>query len=258
MSLQRVFKKSYIEELQTNINVSDYLQDSFPYDESRCAKLYGIQHPEGLQEKLDPTPDGDLQSAIAIYEAYKDISPLLAQQDDLWVYLTHVDLFEYVKKRWPIIVGDGDDLDKVKRFIVNHWFRNTERFIRTTFAGFWWDVHMTIDNDRVNKYELTQYLFSNTEFRTSSFGELGLIRHKEAMIGIIEFIAENEALFSNGFNAKARFIRHLFDIIGGYKNLTYLKRQFFKETLEKYKEALLPLHDTSESKVGSSLYNEIN
>ena len=61
---------------------------------SQVVRLYGINHPEGLLERLDPSSEGDLQSAIAIYEAYEDITPLFAQQDDLWVYLTHVDLFD--------------------------------------------------------------------------------------------------------------------------------------------------------------------
>lgn len=244
MALQRVFKKSYIDELRNNINVADYLQDSFPYDESRCAKLYGIQHPEGLLEKLDPTPDGDLQSAIAIYEAYKDISPLLAQQDDLWVYLTHVDLFEYVKKRWPIMVGD--DVDKVKNFIGNHWFRHTKHLFRTTLAGLWWQVYLTKDETRDDPYELTKVYFNcGTDFG-QKFGELSLIRHHEAMIGILEFLGENPEILSYHQEARGQFISRYFNLIGGFTHLCSHDRYFFKKELSKLKERILEVKNISD------------
>ena len=158
MALQRVFKPSYMDYLKQNITVEAYLVDHFNYDHSQAWPLYGVTQPEGLLERLDPTPDGDLQTAIAIYEAYHDISPLMAQQDDLWVYLTHVDLFEYVKKRWPI--PSKIEEDKKQRFIENHWFHNPTNFLRTTFAGLWWNVFMTVDKDREDKYELTKIMYN--------------------------------------------------------------------------------------------------
>ena len=36
--------------------------------------------------------------------------------------------------------------------------------MRTTFAGFWWNVRLTISPELDDKYELTRYLFKNTEF----------------------------------------------------------------------------------------------
>lgn len=256
MALQKVFKRGYMDYLKNNIRVADYLQETFPIDKTQVVPLHGLNHPEGLLELLDPSPDGDLQTAIAIYEAYPDISPLMAQQDDLWVYLTHADLFQYVKKRWPNIETGGKTKDPIG-YITNHWFGNHQFFLRTTFAGLWWNIYLTIDDSRSNKYELSEFLFKNQEFRTTSFGELPLIRHREAMIGILEFLKENQSLFESGFNGKARYIRHLFDVIGGYKNLSSLKRDYFKSTLYKYLNTLATIRDAKEAKAGADIYNEI-
>ena len=256
MALQKVFKKGYMDYLKNNIKIEDYLQDVFPIDKTQVVSLYGISQPEGLLEQLEPTDDGDFQSAIAIYEAYRDISPLFAMQDDLWIYLTHVDLFDYVKRRWPEIEKGGKSGNSYN-YIIDHWFHNRFHLFRTTFAGFWWNIYLTVDEQRENKYELSQFLFKNQEFRTSSFGELPIIRHKEAMIGILEFLYENQDLFNSGFNAKARYIRHLFEVLGGYKNLTSLPRDYFKTTLYKYKETLASVHDAKEAKAGANIYNEI-
>ncbi len=256
MALQPVFKRSYIEYLKTHIRPEDYLGDHFEYDRTQVVRLYGISQPEDLLLQLDPTPEGDYKSAIAIYEAYKDITPLFAQQDDLWVYLTHVDLFEYVKKRWPDL-EHGGKAGNVVDYITDHWFRNRFQFLRTSIAGLWWDIYLTSDNERSNPYELSEFLFKNQEFRTSSFGELPLIRHKEAMIGILEFLKENSSLFDAGFNAKARYIRHLFDMVGGYKNLSFMSRDFFKNLLYQHLELIKTMRDAKEAKAGAEIYNDI-
>lgn len=256
MALQPVFKRSYIEYLKTHIRPEDYMGDHFEYDRTQVVRLYGIPQPEDLIRKLDPTPDGDIQSAIAIYEAYKNITPLFAQQDDLWVYLTHADLFEYVKKRWPDVEHGGRSGNNVD-YITDHWFRNRFQFLRTSIAGLWWNIYMTCDTGRTNPYELSYLLFKNQEFRTSSFGELPLIRHKEAMIGILEFLQENKFLFDTGFNARARYIRHLFDVIGGYKNLSFMPRDFFKKQLYQHLKQIELMHDAKDAKAGAVIYNNI-
>lgn len=244
MALQKVFKKSYIDELRNNIRVEDYLQDSFQYDESRCAKLYGIQHPEGLLEKLDPTPEGDLQSAIAIYEAYKDISPLLAQQDDLWVYLTHVDLFPYVKKRWPIVVDD--ELEKNKGFIASHWFRHSKHLFRTSIAGLWWQVHLTYDETREDPYELTKVYFScGTDFY-QKFGELQLIRHRDAMIGVLEFLKDNPEILKECFVARGQYISRYFNLLGATTQLSYLDSAQIRRILDNRKSEILRITSVDE------------
>lgn len=229
MALQPVFKRSYIEYLKTHIRPSEYMGDHFEYDRSQVVRLYGIQQPEDLLQKLDPSPDGDLKSAIAIYEAYKDITPLFAQQDDLWVYLTHVDLFEYVKKRWPI---KGEDNEKQVSDIQNHWFRNPTKFLRTTFAGYWWQVFLTKDEERDNPYELTEVFFNSSQEFFARFSETALIRHKEAMIGILEFIKDHPELSGTGFDPKGQYIYRLFNSLGGYKLLSGLDRTYFRKILE--------------------------
>lgn len=45
MELQKVFKKSYMEELRRNIHVSDYQGESFPYDPSKVKSLANVYKP---------------------------------------------------------------------------------------------------------------------------------------------------------------------------------------------------------------------
>ncbi len=254
MSLQKVFTPSYTQYLKNNIQVENYQKDEFPFDRTQTRSLTGVVYQEDLLSKLDPTAGGDLETAIAIYEAFQNISPVYAQQEELWTYLTHVDLFDYVKERWEI-PSDATDEEKINH-IEHHWFRDKFQFTRTTFAGFWWNVYLTISPDLEDKYELTRYLFKNTEFRTSSFGELPLIRYQGAMKGILEFVRDNESMFGSGFNAKARYIRHLFNILGGYKNIASLPSEFFYNILENKKNIIKDIHEAKDVKAGASIYND--
>ncbi|MBQ6079665.1 MAG: hypothetical protein IJK93_05230 [Muribaculaceae bacterium] len=238
MALQPVFKKGYIDYLKNHINPSLYMGDHFEYDRSQVVPLYGVPKPEGLLEQLDSKPDGDLQTAIAIYEAFPNLTPLFAQQDDLWVYLTHADLFKYVKERWPL-QNETDD-EKKRRFIENHWFHNPTNFLRTTFAGLWWNVFMTVDENREDKYELTKVMYNcGQDWRIMRFGELSLVRNKESMTGVLEFLAENPEIVKNNFDARGQFISRYFNILGGTKQLSALNRDQFKAILYNLKDRIL-------------------
>lgn len=232
MELQRVFKHSYMDYLRRHIHIEDYQQEQFPYDESKTKHLANVYHPEGLLDKMDP--DDDFKSAVALFEAYKSLTPLVASLPDLWVYLTHVDLFHYVQQRWPKVMEEGVD----EKYILNHWHENNY-FMRTTFAGLWWHTYLTFDEGRKDPYELTEVLFKNQDFRLLRFGELNLIRHRPAMQGILEYLLENPEVMNTSFAAKGQYISRYFNMIGGTKNLAFMDKDYFKDVLEHIKPTLM-------------------
>ena len=179
MELQKVFKKSYMEDLRRNIQISDYQGETFPFDPSKVKALANVYKPAGLLDRLDP--DDDFTTAVELYKAYDTVTPLLASLPDLWVYLAHVDLFPYVQQRHSDVLKD----DVTEKYIVNHWFENDVSVFRMALPSAWWSVYLSVDNERENPFELTEILFKNQELRTNSFGPLSLIRHREAMKGIL-------------------------------------------------------------------------
>ena len=235
MALQKVFKETYIEALKSNILPENYAGDVFPFDESQIRYLANIEHPEGLLEKMNP--ENDLESAIAIYEAYKNLTPLSASKIELWVYLTHVDLFNYVQKRWPNVLNGTADV----KYIQEHWFRSSDGIIRTTLANLWWSVWGSVDESREDKYELTRMLFRHEEVRTRNFGASTLFRHREAIIGILEFLVENPDVSDVHFIGRCIYITRYFNRLGAVKQLAYMDRDFFKNELMKKKPVLLSI-----------------
>ena len=237
MNLQKVFKESYVKDLRdrvkAGINLTDYSKEDFPYDKTMVRSIANLHQPENLLDKMDFADD--LVSAKALYESYKDMSPLLASNDAFWTYLTHIDLFTYVQQRWPkVLRGEAD-----KTYIENHWFQGGNAFFQLTLSGLWWSVYCTIDEKRGErrKYEITDFLFNHINYR--ELAGTSLFRHKEAVIGIIEFLMENPTLSESYTKWRIRYIMKYFNQLGAVKLLSYFNRDFFKAELEKKKDVLL-------------------
>lgn len=232
MALQKVFREAYVETLRSNIDPAKYAGESFDYDESQVHYMANVHQPEGLIDRMDE--HDDLKSAIELYEGYWELTPLAASKNDIWTYLTHVDLFSYMQKRFPDVKnGDVD-----AKYIRERWFRNTQGTIRSSLAGLWWSVYCSVDESREDKYELTRMLFQNDNIRTHYFGRSTFFRHKEAVIGILEFLVENPDISNVHFNSRCIYIVQYFNRLGAIKQLAYMDRSFFKEELMKKKEVL--------------------
>ena len=241
MALQKVFKEAYVEALRSSIDPDNYAGEAFVFDETQVRYMANVHHPEGLQEKMNP--DNLLESAIALYEAYPDLTPLSASKMELWAYLSHVDLFEYMQRRFPAVKDGTAD----EKYIKEHWFRSSQGTIRSSLAGLWWSVYCSVDETRKDKYELTKVLFQQDSIRTHYFGNSITFRHREAIIGILEFLVENPDVSRVHFNSRCIYIAQYFNRLGAVKQLAYMDRQFFKEELMKKKPVLLTV--TSKAQV---------
>lgn len=241
MALQKVFKEAYVEALRSSIDPEKYAGEAFEYDDTQVRYMANVHHPEGLLEKMNP--DNLLESAIALYEAYPDLTPLSASKMELWAYLSHVDLFEYMQKRFPAVTDGTAD----EKYIKEHWFRSSQGTIRSSLAGLWWSVYCSVDETREDKYELTKVLFQQDSIRTHYFGNSITFRHREAIIGILEFLVENPDVSRVHFNSRCIYIAQYFNRLGAVKQLAYMDRNFFKEELMKKKPVLLTV--TSKAQV---------
>lgn len=255
MELQKTFKESYTKELRDAVksgeNLSKYKDEHFDLESSKIKRLANLYEPYDLGQKLAGLEDDDFKAAIVVYEAYKDITLLIASNESFWAYLTHTSMFNYTQKRWPKVFEDSVEPD----YILDHWFFGKSIF-RNAAASLWWTVHNTVDEERQNKYELTSIMFKNYTLRTMTFGTTSLIRHREAMIGILEFLLENPEITDNYFENRGRFISKYFNLLGAVKQLASLDRHFFKQKCEKMKDKILSITTREQVEHDDSLYND--
>ncbi len=256
MELQKTFKESYTATLKDNVksgvSIPLYKEESFDVDETQVKRLAGIYAPEGLGDKMLDNAYDDFSAAKTIFEAYENISPLLASNESFWVYLTHTELFNYMKHRWPNVRSEAVS----SNYILDHWFIGGQGIMRNAPANLWWTIHNTIDRTRDDKYELSALMFKNYSLRTNTFGISTLIRHREAMIGILEFILENPIISEESFEYRGQFIAKYFNRLGAVKQLAYLDRDYFKNKCESMKNKILSVTSREQVVNAESLYND--
>lgn len=257
MQLQKTFTENYMKTLRDAVksgtNIPLYAKEKFEIDQTYVKRLANVYAPEGLAATLDNVYTDDFKSAVAIYEAYKDISTLLASNEAFWAYLTHVDLFSYTQKRWLKVLNNNCPSD----YILDHWFVDTKGLLRNAIASLWWSVKNTVDEERENKYELTEILFKNYTLRVITFGASQLIRHREAMLGILSFLKDNPTITNNAFEIRGRYIAKYFNRLGAVKQLAYLKRDFFYNTCESMKDKILQVTKLEQLN-DEQLFNDLN
>ena len=256
MELQKTFKDSYIttlkDQVKSGVAIPLYGQDAFEVDETQVKRLAAVYAPEGLREKMLQYVNDDFMGAKTLYEAYSNISPLLASNESFWAYLTHTTLFKYMQQRWSNVL-DGTS---TSNYILDHWFVSSQGLIRNALANLWWNIHNTIDSTREDPYELSEIVFKNYTLRTMTFGISTLIRHREVMIGILEFLKENPTITAESFENRGRFIVKYFNRLGAVKQLAYLERDYFKTKCESMKEKILSISTRDQVVNDESLYND--
>lgn len=242
LQLQKTFKESYAKTLRDAVKSGEslplYREECFTIDETHVKRLANVYAPEGLENKLNPTKEGDFQSAVAVFEAFENISPLLASSEIFWAYVTHTTMFNYAQERWPNV----DNKDN----ILDHWFVGPHGILRNAAAALWWGVYTTIDKSREDKYELTKILFKNYTMRVNTFGSSTLIRHREAMIGILSFLHDNPDVMEKS-EPRCLFITKYFNRLGSSKQLAYLDRTFYYDTLLKIKSKIMQVNTREET-----------
>ena len=146
---QSILTKPYIEkvfdEVTNGIGLERFLSDAFPFDEAFFLHTAQVRQPENLLSKMIPTTDGDFKSAVALYEAYKYLSPLQAIDSQLWESLSLTDLFPYMQKRWGL--KECKD-EKELKSSIQAYVQNAEV---PTLAGFLEEIALYTDLEQYNE-----------------------------------------------------------------------------------------------------------
>lgn len=260
MELQRLYTDTFVAQLRKNVTPEKYQnEESFDIENPEYTQLGNIynmaadiaplENPDTEREgekrkRMIPDKNHDFESAVALFEAYKDLSPYIASRAGFWVYLSHNELYSYVKKRWS-------DSDKIEE----HWFKIGRRGF---LSGLWWAVYCTYDDTKEGdeRYWLTKQLFINQTFRTRTFfiSRNGL--NKEALKGILSFMSKYPELFKRGSGeARLDYIRKYFGRLRSTKELTAFENDYFTYELERKMPAIELVTDTAQVRHDKRVWN---
>lgn len=80
----------------------------------------------------------DLKDSLLIADVLKDLSPSLANEERIWARLSHVEAFDYSKRRW---LQNGMSDEDVLGSVEKHFFARTQTRLRDDHAlsRLWWN-----------------------------------------------------------------------------------------------------------------------
>jgi hypothetical protein len=176
----------------------------------------------------------EFEAGKLLFENLK-LNPKQASDIGFWTYHNHYTFYQYITKRWGDVWNSEIEVVNPSNYIVNHWIQSNSsqgELIDYPISGLWWSFYLTVDEEREDKYELTKIFFKNLSIRTKLLGAARFSRHKPAIIGILEFIKENN-LDSKSMEQAGRAIVPYINLLGGIRPLSYFDKDWFKAKLKK-------------------------
>jgi len=133
-----------------------------------------------------------------------------------------------MKKDWAI--DFSKDKAKIVDFIRDRYFLNTLNIRSLTHNGIsrlWWYTHLTIDDSRKDKYELTKVLLSLQDIPVSLL-ERSIGSNSKVRKAVLEFLLENPEIKTS---KNVQNLLKQVNLAGGVKNIPMLKLNEIKSLL---------------------------
>ncbi len=178
-----------------------------------------------LPEKKDLK---DLENSIRVHKSLRGLTRLQARDPRLWTRLTHVELWLYMRRRWPV-EQYKDEPDKARRYVETRYFvpqSEGRALLRNGVARLWWTAYLSHDPDRANPYELTAVLLSTLDI-TQQILERGLGRAPAVLHGFLEFLLSRKEMLLTGGDpnrARIRALAKFLNLHGGVSLLDCMSK----------------------------------
>jgi hypothetical protein len=236
MEQQRVLRKRYLDSLISGVKSGELIHlfknNEFQIDEKNTLIMPHLVKPKGLLNKLNP--ENDYESAVALFEAYKDLTPLEAADPRFWNFLSLVDLYPYLRERWPNVYKRKEGTN-AETYIFDHFLMQNKAIdlMRLHLSGLWWSVYLSLDDfNLADKYHLSKVMFWNQTLRTRTMGNYLLARKKELALGFLDYCSERGKDNFGNFEKEHQELTEYLNQFGGAKPLTFYSRDEIKNILK--------------------------
>jgi hypothetical protein len=214
-----IFKSTFVESLRIDIpkNLERYLDDSLWVTSLGGPSFQDIPTSLGLREPLldlaepEASDHKDIDNAIRLHKAMPEFTRLQARDPRLWTRLAHIDLWPYMRKRWPIEKYMKDGVKVAQGRVLERYFvaqSQSRALMRNGIARLWWGAYLTHEPNRSNPYELTAVLFYTLDIAQQIL-ERGLGRAPGVLTGFLEFLLKHQAELLTGGEVNRTRIRTL-------------------------------------------------
>lgn len=229
MEQQKIFRQFYndslVQKVKSGESISLFQNSEFHVDDRNILIMPHMEKPLFLLSRLNPDKDFDFQSAIALFEAFKNLTPLEAADPKFWNYISLIDLYPYLRSRWPNVYNRIKGTNAIT-YVFDHYLLqdNSSDIMRVHLPSLWWSVDLSIDESHQDKYHLTKILFWNQTLRTRTMGSYLFARKRELALGFLDYLEiRGEDNFGN-FEKEHQILTEFINKTGGSKSLTFFTR----------------------------------
>lgn len=186
-----------------------------------------------IKLETDGTGKFDFENAKIIYEVFEGLTPADANDERLWVRMTHDHCHKYVVDRWMVGSKKKSEKTIIERFFYKG--RGQGARVRNGIARLWWIAHLTVQSDETDekkKWMYTKAICESQDFITSIL-ERTMGTYPDVRFGVLDFYIDHKAAFGSSKSKKIQQILRDLNNYGGVNLLPLMSREEVKGIVSK-------------------------
>jgi len=200
-------------------NVARYRTDGFPEfaDDPGWNIGLGVEYDEVLLGTLDvSTPRSvaaiDLANSRIVGKALANLSPTLANEERVWVRLSHIEAFVYARERW---IGQAGD-EAVPKLVEDHFFASGQTKIRDDHAlsRLWWNYQIARTCNPDDPDEALSLILRTADIRSNFVERIWMTSRRNIASGVLGLM-RSEPWVTDAENNFRIFMKSLNRLGGG-------------------------------------------
>lgn len=252
---QKIFTKSFADKLPAELqsNIALYRNDVFEVRPENIIESNIDVLDENLaahmEEHTSSVAREEFEAAKILFEAYPNLTPLQASHKPFWLYLSHVELYHYMRLRWPILTNKDLSDEELYKAVKQHFFNPS--IIRNQLEGLYWLVRCSAirKEDGTYDYSYTEFLFSRRKLGNRGIGASIYFRNPKVVRGMLRFYMDYENDFlTPHFEEKTDYCIQLMNQKGAVSEISLWEEEDVYQFLLSHRSEIEPIIDRKEQK----------
>lgn len=137
----------------------------------------------------------DLKNSRIVMKALAELSPSLANEEQVWVRLSHVEAFAYSRDRWLL----GEPPDKHAAHILTHFFAPTQTRIRddNALSRLWWNGYIARHCMPEDPERALELMHTRLDVRSNLVERIWLMGRRKLAAGVFRGMEKHASILES-------------------------------------------------------------
>lgn len=207
-------------------------QDPSRFIESKCQ----IDEDRLLDVHCSADDANEVACCLAVADGLNGVTPYLARDERLWVRLSHIELLQYSRTRWPIPNNDEEAVVHVQKHFFAKGGRGIER--DHSISRLWWMAIVASKVEGLKRSEALEALLYQSDVRANIIERPSTSQNTALLSALLiqlhKSLKSDQALFER---KKFRVLMKRLNLNGGVKLLDVLAVDDLQQMVSEAAEA---------------------